>query len=335
MAGRRPRLSAVARLGLGRALAFKLRLALLAAGGVALLLALTVLAAIGVVADAGNQHVEGDSLVCERTEAGREAIPVELLALYERAAAAHGLGGRGVFVLAAINKVETDFGRNVSVSSAGAVGWMQFMPATWQRYGLDGNGDGRRDPADPADAIPAAAAYLRASGAPTDWYSAVFAYNHADWYVRRVRDLADGYQGTCALTAAPVSTGGGTLAWPTSVRTITGVFGEPRPGHRHAGIDIAAPHGAPVVASADGIVALVYETAQSGGYGNYVCLEHGPSLRTCSAHLSAVYVRAGQTVGQGQVIGAVGNTGHSFGAHLHFEVRVAPGWRPVDPVGYL
>ena len=71
-------------------------------------------------------------------------------------------------------------------SSAGAVGWMQFMPATWAGYGVDANGDGVKDPYNPEDAIFAAASYLSANGMPADTYGAIFAYNHADWYVAEV-----------------------------------------------------------------------------------------------------------------------------------------------------
>src|SRR5690606_6771660 len=85
-----------------------------------------------------------------------------------------------------INEIETDYGRNLNVSSAGAVGWMQFLPSSWRRYGVDANGDGRKDPYNPVDAIFAAARYLRAAGAETDLRRAIFAYNHADWYVDSV-----------------------------------------------------------------------------------------------------------------------------------------------------
>ncbi len=89
-------------------------------------------------------------------------------------------------VLAAINEIETDYGRNLNVSYAGALGWMQFMPATWKAYGVDANGDGHKDPYNPVDAIFAAARYLKAAGADTDLRRAIFAYNHADWYVDSV-----------------------------------------------------------------------------------------------------------------------------------------------------
>jgi hypothetical protein len=120
-------------------------------------------------------------------------VPAVLVPIYQRAAAAYGLGPQGAGVLAAINGIETAFGTNLNVSSAGAVGWMQFMPETWAGYGVDANGDGVADPYDPEDAIHAAANYLQASGAPLDWYKAVFAYNHADWYVAEVLANAQCY----------------------------------------------------------------------------------------------------------------------------------------------
>jgi hypothetical protein len=113
-------------------------------------------------------------------------VPPILVPMYQRAAAAYGLGSQGPAVLAGINEVETAFGTNLNVSSAGAVGWMQFMPETWDGYGVDANGDGVKDPFNPEDAIFAAASYLSANGMPADTYGAIFAYNHADWYVAEV-----------------------------------------------------------------------------------------------------------------------------------------------------
>ena len=111
----------------------------------------------------------------------------ELLALWHRAGETYGVPWQ---VLAAINKIESDFGRNMGPSSAGAVGWMQFMPDTWLRWGLDANGDGLADPWNPDDAVFAAARYLAAAGAHDDLSRAVFAYNHAQWYVDEVLGLA-------------------------------------------------------------------------------------------------------------------------------------------------
>jgi soluble lytic murein transglycosylase-like protein len=113
-------------------------------------------------------------------------VPPILIPMYQRAAAAYGLGPQGPAVLAGINEIETAFGTNLNVSSAGALGWMQFMPETWAGYGVDANGDGVADPFNPEDAIYAAANYLSASGMPADTYGAIFAYNHADWYVAEV-----------------------------------------------------------------------------------------------------------------------------------------------------
>ena len=122
----------------------------------------------------------------------------DLNALWHRAATAYGIPWQ---VLAAINKIESNFGRNMGPSSAGAVGWMQFMPSTWQRWGTDASGDGLADPWDPEDAVFSAARYLAAAGAHEDLSRGVFAYNHADWYVQQVLSLANVYSGgTSVLT---------------------------------------------------------------------------------------------------------------------------------------
>jgi len=113
-------------------------------------------------------------------------VPPVLIPIYRRAALAYGLGPQGPAVLAGINEIETGFGQNLGPSYAGAVGWMQFMPETWEAYGVDADDDGLADPNNPEDAIFAAASYLSASGMPEDTYGAIFAYNHADWYVADV-----------------------------------------------------------------------------------------------------------------------------------------------------
>src|SRR5438128_10793115 len=89
-------------------------------------------------------------------------IPPFLLPIYQAAGTQYGIRWE---VLAAINEIETDYGRNLNVSSAGALGWMQFMPSTWKMYGVDANRDGVKDPFNPVDAIFAAARYLKAAGA--------------------------------------------------------------------------------------------------------------------------------------------------------------------------
>jgi len=114
----------------------------------------------------------------------------QLLGLWQRAGAAYGIPWQ---VLAAINEVESNFGRNMGPSSAGAIGWMQFMPSTWLSWGIDANGDGVADPWNPDDAVFSAARYLAAAGGASDLPRAVYAYNHADWYVNEVLGLADLY----------------------------------------------------------------------------------------------------------------------------------------------
>ena len=146
-------------------------------------------------------------------------IPAEFLAGYQRAGERYGIDWA---VLAAIGKVECDHGRNPSpgcnppgtVNVAGATGPMQFLGSTWRAdtppmavpavgsptsstsagYAADGDGDGFADVWNPADAIAGAARLLRANGAPTDYSRAIFAYNHADWYVREVLALAESYR---------------------------------------------------------------------------------------------------------------------------------------------
>jgi murein DD-endopeptidase MepM/ murein hydrolase activator NlpD len=139
----------------------------------------------------------------------------------------------------------------------------------------------------------------------------------------RIRGQLAAVQG--ASDTVPSSQG---LVWPVS-GPVTSPFGY-RWGRLHAGIDIGVGYGTPIQAAASGTVVLAGWT---GGYGNYTCIDHGGGLATCYAHQSSYAVGAGAQVSQGQVIGYVGNTGHSFGAHLHFEVRI--NGAPVDPLGYL
>jgi murein DD-endopeptidase MepM/ murein hydrolase activator NlpD len=139
--------------------------------------------------------------------------------------------------------------------------------------------------------------------------------------------------GSSPLPAGPIVPGssGSGLIWPVNGAVVSG-FGM-RWGRMHEGIDIAVPAGTPIRAAASGTVILLEGEAESGGYGNFTCLEHGGGLQTCYAHQSAFAVGSGQSVDQGDVIGYVGCTGHCYGDHLHFEVRV--NGTPTDPLGYL
>jgi peptidoglycan DL-endopeptidase CwlO len=128
--------------------------------------------------------------------------------------------------------------------------------------------------------------------------------------------------------AGPIRQGSGSLIWPASGSVSSG-FGM-RWGRLHAGIDIPLGMGTGIRAADGGSVSIA---GVMGGYGNYICIQHAGALSTCYAHLSSIGVSVGQSVSQGQVIGASGNTGNSTGPHLHFETRV--NGSPVDPLGYL
>ena len=118
------------------------------------------------------------------------------------------------------------------------------------------------------------------------------------------------------------------LIWPVN-GPVTSPFGY-RWGRLHAGIDIGVPEGTPIHASASGTVVIA---GWVSGYGNYTCIDHGGGMATCYAHQSSFATSVGAHVTQGQVIGYTGCTGHCFGPHLHFEVRI--NGTPVDPLGYL
>jgi hypothetical protein len=159
--------------------------------------------------------------------AARADIPAAFLAIYEQAGQRYGIDP---WVLAAIGSIETDHGRSgapgvrAGVNSFGCcAGPMQFNvrngpPSTWEGFGVDGNADGRRSPYDPEDAIPAAARYLRAAGAPRDYRGALFAYNHAEWYVAEVLAKANAYRGAARA---------GLLDGPAAA-SVVDVLGNPR-----------------------------------------------------------------------------------------------------------
>jgi hypothetical protein len=172
------------------------------------ILALPVLLVFGALL--GGGRAEGPASVPD--------IPAEYLALYRQAAEHYGLGVEGWSYLAAVGRVECDHGRSplrgcqAGSNVAGARGPAQFLASTWETYGVDADGDGDRDVYDPADAIHGMANYLRASGAPRDWRRALFAYNHAGWYVERVVRQAAAYR----AAAVGSSTVPGRLVGPGS-----------------------------------------------------------------------------------------------------------------------
>jgi hypothetical protein len=161
-------------------------------------------------------------------------IPRRYLRMYELAARRFRLDWA---VLAGIGKVECDHGRDPdpsctkegAVNSAGAGGPMQFVASTWKAYGLDGNADGKANRWDPADAIFAAANYLRASGAPTDYHRAILAYNRAEWYVADVLRWAASYRGSAVVATSQAVDEGSErdTGWssPTPIRFVGGERG--------------------------------------------------------------------------------------------------------------
>ena len=190
-------------------------------------------------------------------------IPPFLLPIYQACGSEYGIPWQ---VLASINRIETAFGTNLSVSYAGAQGWMQFMPPTWEAYGVDANGDGKRDPYNPVDAICSAANYLDASGYSEDVYGAIFAYNRADWYVQDVLEGARTYAQIPEelITALTGLTEGarfpvvGEVTYEGQVET-SGADGSQRVESRsgRTSIEIEAPAGSPAIAVNDGVISEI------------------------------------------------------------------------------
>ena len=134
------------------------------------------------------------------------------------------------------------------------------------------------------------------------------------------------------LPAGPIR-GNGRLIWPVN-GPITSPFCESRAWEScHPGIDIGVPSGTPVRAAGSGTVALEQSQAASGGYGNFLCIQHTTSMSTCYAHLDHFTVGMGARVSQGQVVAISDCTGRCYGAHLHFEVRI--NGAVTNPLNYL
>jgi murein DD-endopeptidase MepM/ murein hydrolase activator NlpD len=193
-------------------------------------------------------------------------IPPFLLPIFQAAGTAYGVPWQ---VLAAINEVETDYGRDLSVSSAGAEGWMQFLPSSWESYGVDANGDGFKDPYNPADAIFAAARYLRAAGAATDVRGAVFSYNHSQAYVESVMLRAKLLGGTPDQLLGAI-TGLTESRFPVHAKShfSDGFIAAPSgsKGGEIAGTTIYSEAGAPVIAVQDGQVVQIGDSPELGHF---------------------------------------------------------------------
>jgi murein DD-endopeptidase MepM/ murein hydrolase activator NlpD len=200
--------------------------------------------------------------------------PSYLIPIYQAAGAKYGIPWE---VLAAINKVETNYGQDLSTSSAGAEGWMQFMPGTWAQYGVDANNDGKKDPNNPADAIFSAAAYLQASGGSTNIQKAIFSYNHAQWYVDEVLGIA---QGISAMhLGGDLSLNGG---------QFDGVFPVWGPAHYSAKVNDLKP----LPSKADG---RAHESSLGRAVGN----KHSGSTISAAGGTSVVAVNDGKVVNMG------------------------------------
>jgi hypothetical protein len=233
-------------------------------------------------------------------------IPPFLMPIYQACGTQYGIPWQ---VLASINKIETAFGTNLNVSTAGAVGWMQFLPSTWQTWGVDANKDGLKDPYNPVDAICAAARYLRAAGGDHDLRTAIFAYNHADWYVDEVLlgaraygklpdDLIGSLTGLTEGAHFPVAAKA-RYADDISEREAVkrakdraGVTGNvadiyaSSPDRRS--IDIFSRKGAPVVAVNDGVIRKIGHDRRRG---NYVVLQDAYGNRYTYSGLGSVASR--------------------------------------------
>jgi hypothetical protein len=225
-------------------------------------------------------------------------VPPFLLPIYQAAGIEYGIRWE---ILAAINEIETDYGRNLNVSSAGALGWMQFMPSTWKAYGTDANKDRRKDPYNPVDAIFAAARYLKAAGYEEDVRRAIFAYNHADWYVDSVLLRARLIAGVPADLIGSL-TGLTEGRFPVYARARYAddlaeaeLLKRVKQGENAANviesaderrsIDVYARSGAPVVAVNDGVIK---DIGSNDRLGRYVTLQDVYGNRYTYAHLGSV-----------------------------------------------
>lgn len=294
-------------------------------------------------------------------------VPAEYMKYYLAGQKRYGVDW---FFLAAIHKVETGFSTNVAVSSAGAIGHTQFMSCTWigwsyggcsslgttasgrktlsnvsiikshGGYGTDGDGDGKADPWNIADAIMSTAHYLASSGFKTNITDAIWHYNHSTIYINNVTSYAKQfknaakYNSSAGSGAIPDSNGKG--AMKPMVGPITSGYGWRNLGmgrEFHYGVDIGGPIGSKVAAIAPGVVTKKssgcprignINSSCGMGWGNYLWVKHnvnGKIYEAVYAHLSAPMVKVGDTVKKGQIIALSGQSGRVTGAHLHFEIH--------------
>jgi hypothetical protein len=273
-------------------------------------------------------------------------VPVFLLPIYQAAGIQYGVRWE---ILAAINEIETDYGRNLNVSSAGALGWMQFMPSSWRTYGVDANKDNRRDPYNPVDAIFAAARYLKAAGYGHDVRRAIFAYNHADWYVDSVMLRARLIAGVPADLVGSLTglTEGrfpvyararyaDDLAERDQLRRVKRGQNAARVVQGSAsrrGIEIFSRPGAPVVATNDGVIKQV---GRSRRLGRYLVLQDVYGNRFTYAQLGSVaryypVPKADAGPGTRQARAVKANRSTKRGADPQPKAPASAGRQPRDP----
>jgi hypothetical protein len=265
-------------------------MAVLLGAGALLLVLMASAVVIGVtfsLSGSAPVRIDGVSALAERE------IPPVYLKLYLRAAARYGLDWA---ILAGIGKVECDHGRDSApsctqqgaVNSAGAGGPMQFLASTWSEYGVDADGDGPPDRWDPADAIYGAANYLRASGAPRNYHEAIFAYNHADWYVAEVEHWAALYAGSNPVAPEVASYGGTVTGSTVPVEYIEGERASLSPTDGHVAL---IPTGVPPVVQAMLMAGNELQDLPYGPTGHPDPL--GATSEDCSSTVNYVLYRSG------------------------------------------
>ncbi|WP_144460345.1 peptidoglycan DD-metalloendopeptidase family protein [Siminovitchia fortis] len=298
-------------------------------------------------------------------------VPKQYIPLYQKAAQKYNLDWELLAAIHRVETVFSTI--NPMISYVGAEGHAQFMPCTWVGwghpscgglgkgnipqadksnptlikkyggYGVDANGDGKADMWDLEDAIFGMANYLSASYKATGTIDgAILRYNASSKYLSDVKHYMSAYKSNLVAVDHLGNHGSGVVvgnkAWPVPhTKNITSGFG-PRWGTNHNGIDIAGGNdtGKPIVAFMEGKVVVSTFGQRGSGYGGYgyvVVIDHGNGVSTLYGHMLEKGIPVGTKVKAGQVIGKIGNTGDSKGAHLHFEVRINN--KPVDPMPYL
>ncbi|WP_247746374.1 peptidoglycan DD-metalloendopeptidase family protein [Streptomyces oryzae] len=316
-----------------------------------------------VISDDDGGGGGGAELTAGSLKVGKNGVPAAYAGLIQKAAD-DCKAGLPAGVLAAQLQQESGFQADPGVSEAGALGIAQFMPGTWygkdghKGAGVDGNKDGRKDPLDPEDAIPAqgrmmckllatAKKHPEYSGSPIEL--ALAGYNAGWGRVEQYRGVppasfAKGqtynYVKIIMGNVARLTGPDGKLSTSGWTRPADGPLGTPyhqRGGSwssgMHTGIDFTVPTGTPVKAAGPGTV----QTAGKGGaYGNQVVIRHQDGTYSQYAHLSRISVSAGQHVKGGRKIGLSGATGNVTGPHLHFEIRTGPEYgSDIDPAAFL